>query len=65
MSNITTEDFKMLKQIIREDFNKMFIRIIFIHALIKVIQQIDKTGGTGAHTDTKLVKLIPLPLKIN
>ena len=38
MSNITTEDFKMLKQIVREDFNKMFIRVIFIHALIKVIQ---------------------------
>jgi len=43
----------------------MFIRVIFIHALIKVIQQIDKTGGTAANTDRKLVKLIPLPLKIN
>lgn len=37
ISNITTEDFKMLKKIIREDFNKMFVRVIFIHALIKVI----------------------------
>ena len=24
--------------IIREDFNKMFVRVIFLHALIKVIQ---------------------------
>lgn len=65
ISNIVTEDFKMLKQIIREDFTKMFIRVIFIHALIKVIQQIDKTGGTNANADRKLLKLIPLPLKIN
>jgi hypothetical protein len=64
ISNITTHNFQLLKKINREDFNKMFARVIFIHALIKVIKQIDKTGGTGM-TDKNLVKLIPLPLKIN
>jgi hypothetical protein len=43
----------------------MFIRVIFIHALIKVIKKIEKTGAYAKNSDPKLNKLLPLPLKIN
>ena len=37
---------------------------MFIHALIKVTEEIDKSGGTQIN-DKSINRLIPLPLKIN
>ena len=64
ITNVTAEGLHKLKKVTREDFYKIFVRFIFIHALINVTKQIDKSGGTGLN-GTTLNRLIPLPLKIN
>ena len=64
ITNVAAEGLHKLKKVTREDFYKIFVRFIFIHALINVTKQIDKSGGTGLNGAT-LNRLIPLPLKIN
>lgn len=43
---------------------KIFTRYMFVNALVKVTEQINKTGGNPS-TKKELVAEIPLVLKIN
>ena len=53
-----------MKFISRSEFLKIFTRFMFVNALVKVTEIINKSGGT-ASTRPELVKEIPLVLKIN
>jgi len=64
ITNINKEGFQKMKFLSRSEFLKIFTRFMFVNALVKVTEIIDKTGGTAA-TKQELVKEIPLVLKIN